>query len=59
MKLIETDSLWGNLYRKRYYINGVRVGADTFRYEYTNRFTAEQGVQEKTSFGYRKTWKDA
>lgn len=59
MKLVETSSLWGNLYRTRCYVDGVRVGADTFRYEYTNRFTAEQGALEKTSFGYRKTWKSA
>ena len=57
MTLIQTDSRWGNMYRQRYYVDGIRASADTFQHHYTEqKFTAEQGVMEKTSFGYRKTW---
>ena len=60
MKLIETCSRWGNLYRTRYYVDGRLVKVANFNRTYRDlNLTNDQGILEKTSFGYRKIWKSA
>lgn len=57
MKLIETASRWGNMFNMRYYIDGVRVSRLDFDRAYVKHgCKPHTGVDEKTSFGYRKTW---
>ncbi len=56
MKLTMTSSLWGNLYRHRYYIDGQRVSDDTFSYKTKDLKLDDTGKSKKTSYGYRKDW---
>lgn len=56
MKLTEISSLWGNLYRHRYYIDGKRVSDDTFSYSTKDINLSETGKSKKTAYGYRKDW---
>ena len=34
MRLIQSSSLWGNMYRHRYYVNGKRVNKREFESSY-------------------------
>lgn len=58
MILIQTGSLWGNLYRLRHYIDGRRVSDAHWRQVYEGHgLTPEQGkTTRKTSGFWRKEW---
>lgn len=64
MRLIETQSKWGNLYRRAYFADGKRV---TER-EFDNLLDAEMrlhampsvaGKTESTGYGFRTIWESA
>lgn len=57
MKLTQSGSLWGNIYRLRHFINGVRVTDAHFRQVYEQHgLTPERGVYTQTSTTFRKDW---
>lgn len=56
LRLVQTSSRWGNLYRFRYYVNGRRVSyADWKRRKDETSLTLIKSA-EATSYGWRDTW---
>lgn len=56
-QLTETQSRWGNLYNRRFYIDGRRVTQAAFDSAYAkHRLTAEHGEWRRTPYGYRGDW---
>lgn len=57
MKLTQTGSLWGNLYRLRHYINGVRVSDAAFKQAYQAlNLTPELGKVFHKTAAFRIDW---
>lgn len=58
MRLIETASLWGNLYRFRYFANGKPVSYIEFDHlRRAHGFTAgNRQPMETTTYGFRVIW---
>lgn len=58
MRLVETASRWGNLYRYRYWANGKQVTRESFdAMRDLNGFTlGNKKPMEKTSYGFRNVW---
>lgn len=56
MKLIESASKWGNLYRRRYYVDGKRVTEAEFDAHMFDGSLDLKPHHEATAFGYRTTW---
>lgn len=59
MKLTQTGSLWGNLYRLRHYKDGVRISDEKFRHLFKQHieteFTGER-IYSQTSSTFRIDW---
>lgn len=59
-RFIESQSRWGDGYRRRYYLDGWRVSEHEFSRAYLEAgLTAELGAMESTSYGFRKIWETA
>lgn len=61
MRLIETQSKWGNLYRRAYFVDGRRVTESEFDSVHAdmlrdNPCASMAGKVEPTSYGFRTIW---
>lgn len=59
-KFIETQSKWGNLYRRRYYVDGKRVAGWDFDAKFNAMNKTSGGYArtvEDTAYGFRTVWK--
>jgi hypothetical protein len=52
MKITQTQTQWGNLYRKRWYMNGKRISESLARY-YLDRHAWEHGDKRHGGGVYR------
>ena len=56
MKLVHSQSRWGNLYNSRYYKDGKRISVNDYQWEYAKNISRLLNkTDEQTSFGYRLT----
>ena len=56
MKLIETQSKWGNLYRRSHFMNGRKVSETDFSRALVSFNAFGKGVYENTAYGFRTVW---
>lgn len=57
MRIIDSASLWGNMYQHRYYVNGKRIDKDTFERAYLQVNDSWIGSLEGgNSTFYRMIW---
>lgn len=61
MRLIETQSKWGNLYRRQYFANGRRVTETEFDSLLDSEMRLHampsmSGRTENTNYGFRTIW---
>lgn len=57
MRLTESQSRSGDLYRRWHFIDGLRVSERQFHRIYTeHNLTPEMGVMSRSRNGFRKDW---
>lgn len=61
MKLIETQSKWGNLYKRRYYVDGKLVSESEFdsaldKLMFEHNHASMAAKYEDTPYGFRTVW---
>lgn len=56
-KFVEHGSLWGTIYRRRYFLDGVRISEAEFKRAYRSAGLTPEGGKFETGPGWwRKTW---
>jgi hypothetical protein len=55
MTLTETGKVWGNLYKRYYFLNGTRITESHANYLLKNHFWEEASYKNIQS-GWRKSW---
>ena len=55
MRLTETAKLWGNSYRKRYYLDGARISESYASIVFDDHHHEEIGY-ERIQSGWRTSW---